>query len=277
MPLQSHQSIWTSHRGIIILNPNVSLEHTFTQDDDRLTHCKVSHIESIFPTFDLVTIYAPATPTLRKQFYQKIQQLPLFSSLLDSDTTAPLLVTGDFNCESTIYNSVHSTPNLTKQPQKQWHNFLLNYFIECTHPSLDRPTPTIRIGDTISSIDYIFCTPNLHQAFRNSDIEFLNSKWTDHALLRVTFRFGSAKHRTGLWRGNPLLLKNPHFIKAFNSSLDCFYKHRLTHYSPDELEDHEQRLFNHCTYVNFSSTPALPFLGGDSSPQVLWEDVKEEI
>ncbi|KAL9546079.1 hypothetical protein MBANPS3_006845 [Mucor bainieri] len=41
--LKSHQSIWSTHCGIVALNPQVHLTHLYTSPDDRIILCRVLH------------------------------------------------------------------------------------------------------------------------------------------------------------------------------------------------------------------------------------------
>ncbi|KAI9330551.1 Endonuclease/exonuclease/phosphatase, partial [Pilaira anomala] len=261
LQFQSKSQIWTKHCGIISLNSSLRIEHIFTSADERLIHCRISHIDLAFPSFNLITIYAPASSTLRHQFYAELLSLPIFAPFLpDADpelspTHPPLIITGDFNFNSSrislpTSNDQSSYP-FTNNSQRNWHSLLCTHFYECTHPSLDHPLTTFRRGTSSSTLDNIFTSPSLYSSLSSSTVEFLNSQWTDHALLTSTFQFGSERHGRGLWKGNPHLASNPYFIKAFHDCIDNR---------------------NYCT-----EPYTLPYLGGASSPQQLWDDLKIEI
>lgn len=266
---QNTQSFWTPHCGILNFNPNLSLKHIFSSDDGRLIHCSVSSLNHLFPTFDLVTIYAPASTLPRRQFYFDIQQLPLFSS-----PTQPLMLTGDFNYHPSVIRFTDS-PLSVNNAQHKWHSSLLESFVECAHPSLDSPISTFRRGHSSTTLDYFFVSRDLHASFASSRVDYVNPKWTDHALLALKFRFGSVKHGPGLWRGNPLLTTNPYFLKAFSRVLYDFYITRLVHYFPLDFEEFDHLCIRHQNTWHY--TPVLPFLGGNAPPQQLWEDLKTEL
>ncbi|KAI9325706.1 hypothetical protein BD770DRAFT_309738, partial [Pilaira anomala] len=243
MKFQSTAHIWTKHCGIISLNTSLSIEPLFTSTDERLIHCRVSHINHLFPPFELVTIYAPSQPTARSEFYSTLLSLPLFTRYLDHTISdhPPLIITGDFNYNSSRIRPPSTSPQSPINHQRNWHSFINNYFTECTHPSLDHPQPTFRRGTSSSTIDYIYSCHSLSASLTTSKIDYLNSQWTDHALLSSTFKFGSDRHGPGLWKGNPNLTKNPFFIIAFNDSIAKFHTTHLPAYDPLMLKDHLER------------------------------------
>ncbi|KAG1445652.1 hypothetical protein G6F56_009836 [Rhizopus delemar] len=272
MKFQTNLAIWSHHCGIVSLNPLILLSSVFISIDERIIACIVSHIDQIFEPFELVTLYAPATAVPRREFSHQALQLSIFSGIHRSpkdefqvDDYTPnsrfnhrLLITGDFNyrpSSSFNYTNSHSQPP-AYFAQRKWHNFLLSNFQELAHPSLDNPLPTFRRGTTASTIDYIFGSASLASNIQNSSITFINSNWTDHALLTVQFKFGSGSHGKGLWRANPLLVSNSYFVKSLYRSLDCFCSSRL---SPPFDIDNSLRSPTHDT------------------PQSLWDDLKLKV
>ncbi|KAG1319373.1 hypothetical protein G6F62_011871 [Rhizopus arrhizus] len=82
--------------------------------------------------------------------------------------------------------------------------------------------PTFRRNDEITStIDYIFLSNSMRTAILSTDIHRLHSSWTDHQLLSLSINLGPTPTGFGLWRANPLLVKN----KEYRSQL----KQRLQH------------------------------------------------
>lgn len=274
MKFQSTAHIWTKHCGIISLNASLHIEPLFTSIDERLIHCRVSHINHLFPPFELVTIYAPPQPTARREFYSTLLSLPLFTRYLDHTISdhPPLFITGDFNYNSSRIRPPSTSPQSPINHQRNWHSFINNYFTECTHPSLDHPQSTFRRGNSSSTIDYIYSCHSFAASLATSKIEYLNSQWTDHALLSSTFKFGSDRHGPGLWKGNPNLAKNTFFITAFNDSIAKFHTTHLPAYDPLMLEDYLERRAK-----DPHNTDPLPYIQGALPPYQLWENLKIEI
>ncbi|GAA5795124.1 hypothetical protein HPULCUR_000476 [Helicostylum pulchrum] len=216
---QSTSSIWSTHCGIISLNPSILLESLFITLDQRIIACQVTHINGLFPPTTIINIYAPAQYGPRKIFFDYVMQLPIFqdeelypfSSTPDSlmPVIRPMLVLDSI--------SNHSS-------QRLWHEFLNRNLMERTH-SRDSESfvPTFRRGASSSTIDYIFASPILAQQLIESKIEFINSEWTDHAALSVTFKFISSRQGTGMWRANPQLLRNPYFISSLKQKIESFF------------------------------------------------------
>jgi hypothetical protein len=116
-----------------------------------------------------------------------------------------------------------------KSVRTLWYEFLQQNFRECTHArNTDQLLPTFRRGSSASTIDYIYASPILYKSLRSSDIEFLSSKWTDHALLSATFQFKSSRQGPGLWRAHPQLASNPYFKTALFEALDAFHLEQTT-------------------------------------------------
>ncbi|CEP06981.1 hypothetical protein, partial, partial [Parasitella parasitica] len=104
MQLKTHQSIWTSHCGIVSLNPQVNIESLYVSIDDRVILCRVSQPNNTFPSFTIMNIYAPATHAQRYAFYANLLQTSYFQTMLSNMTTdTPLpslhldIILGDFN------------------------------------------------------------------------------------------------------------------------------------------------------------------------------------
>lgn len=101
---------------------------------------------------------------------------------------------------------------------------LSTLFFECTHSREEGPLlPTFRRKSSQSTIDYLYASPFFYQHLHSSDIVYLSSEWTDHALLRARFVFSSDRQGPGIWRANPLLAKNQYCIHALYTELDNFF------------------------------------------------------
>lgn len=255
MQFHTNSSIWTPHCGIISLNPLLTLESLNIDVDQRLIICQVTHQNALFPPITIANIYAPASPSPRFTFFQKLLDTPFFNFFTTSDDinnrlhshidpkTHPILVLGDFNYHALFPFTDHTdydqenisllnhnnleTPRLNQNrsnSQRNWHNLLNNNFFECTHSRNESHIlPTFRRGNTQSTIDYIYSSPFLLQHFHSSSVDFINNDWTDHALLSSHFVFSSDHQGPGLWRANPQLAGNKYFQEAIHNALDQFF------------------------------------------------------
>ncbi|KAK4521393.1 uncharacterized protein ATC70_012008 [Mucor velutinosus] len=179
MQFQTNTSIWTSHCGIVSLNPKIIIQPLNVTLDDRIIVCQVTHCNALFSPITLVNIYAPATASSRAHFYSQLLTIPLFHPdtwALDTfpitidiqpppiSTEEPstiavdresLIILGDFNYHATSYaidNTNYTTdsfspPIQSDQPhhhsamlaQHRWHDLLSNHLIECTRSKHDGP------------------------------------------------------------------------------------------------------------------------------------------
>ncbi|KAK4518783.1 uncharacterized protein ATC70_009006 [Mucor velutinosus] len=143
-----------------------------------------------------------------------------------------MLMMGDFNYHATSYLTDESvdqeldTNNITSGAalHRHFHQILNTHFFECTHSREEGPLlPTYRRQNGQSTIDYLYASAFLFQHLHSSDIEFLDSSWTDHALLRARFVFSSDRQGSGLWRANPNLATNQYFTDQLFTALDEFF------------------------------------------------------
>ncbi|GAN00852.1 conserved hypothetical protein [Mucor ambiguus] len=282
MQLKAQQSIWSSHCGIVSLNPQVHITSLYVSSDDRVILCKVSHPNNVFPSFTIMNIYASATNFQRYAFYATLLQLVYFQSILTNMNTGnplpsqhPDIVVGDFNYNFTQFpahsitdysppaleflSSSYASQVLTEtsldpdshfvMPQLDqhttppvcsqwiWHGLLLHHYSEVSHKlNTDPTTPTFRREFTSTTIDYIFISPDLAPFVTKSDIQFISSTWTDHALLRFDLRFTSTTHGTGIWKANLYLVQNEYFITQLHTALDEFHSNLASFTVPPPVQ-----------------------------------------
>jgi exonuclease III len=117
--LNAQQSIWTSHCGIVSLNPHINLESISVSRDGRIILCRVSHPNNSFPSFPVMNVYAPAKDRQRYAFYAQLLQSVSFHNLFTNMTTDnplatqhPSIVVGDFNYDFTQFPA-HSFSNIS--------------------------------------------------------------------------------------------------------------------------------------------------------------------
>ncbi|KAG1140783.1 hypothetical protein G6F37_009190 [Rhizopus arrhizus] len=117
--------------------------------------------------------------------------------------------------------------------------------------------PTFRRNDEITStIDYIFISNHLHTAIQYTDIHRLHSSWTDHQLLSLSINLDSTPTGFGLWRANPLLVKNKEYRSQLKQRLQHIAQHLPQSLSLQDQWDHlklEIRKFTRSFAVNYSN------------------------
>ncbi|KAL9537424.1 hypothetical protein PS6_011742 [Mucor atramentarius] len=145
-----------------------------------------------------------------------------------------MLFMGDFNYNSTAYitDTGYSnepilntnTNNSGAAIHRRFHQLVNHHFFECTHAREEGPVlPTCRLGSSKSTIDYLYASPFLYQHLHDSDIVFLESFWTDHALLRAQFIFSSDRQGPRLCSASPRLASNPFFTNLLFPAIDEFF------------------------------------------------------
>lgn len=101
----------------------------------------------------------------------------------------------------------------------EWTDLLDSYYSNCFK---DNTHYTFRRGFDASTIDYIFCSNAFADLVSKSSQIFVSNKWTDHALLTVTFQFTSNTQRgPGAWKANPFLARLPEFRSALIQHLEA--------------------------------------------------------
>src|SRR6478735_4580707 len=68
MLLQSQSGCWSTHCGIVSLNKNVIVHPVLSSIDQRFLLVSVEHVNSLFDTFHILTIYAPSNAPDRRTF-----------------------------------------------------------------------------------------------------------------------------------------------------------------------------------------------------------------
>lgn len=209
MLLQTKSACWSNFCGIVSLNRHVTLNPILSSIDHRFLLVSVEHNNFHFPPFYVLTIYAYADPIKRRKFYLSLLNFAPLVTLIQSHNK--LIITGDFN---------YSLVNPSGTPPA-WRTLVNQNLLNCMASPLDIH-PTFRRGTLLSTIDYIYASPFLHSLLRSTSIDFINSSWTDHALLSASFQFRSGSHGPGLWRMNPNLMKNDKFVSRLSEAIDTF-------------------------------------------------------
>jgi exonuclease III len=200
---QPQSSYWTKHVGIVSLSPffqisNINTSHIFT--DDRFQLCSVAHPQKLYEPFYILNLYAPASNhKARQTFFEQI--LAMLYGIQDQISFDRLIIAGDFNYSL-------QRPNILKQATSaDWLHLLELFFYNSMqlHNLTDIPTFQRSHGDSIVSsvIDYIYVGQHHRHQLQDAQISRLNSAWTDHSLLHISFSVGQAPTGPGLWRANP--------------------------------------------------------------------------
>lgn len=233
--LQAKQTFWTEHCGIVSFSPTyvltqVSTAHIFTSD--RFILCQVQHPHQFYAPFYLINIYAPSSSqSQRRSFFASI--LDMLTKLADSIDLNRLIVSGDFNYD---YHRDIASGKALRQTNLNWVSFLQESFYNCMlHNGLDTLPTFKRSLNITSSIDYIYVGSMLQHSVTESEIEYIQPRWSDHAILSVQLKMGNSKIGPGLWRANPAYVNNPKFRDTLSRRL-----HNLMKTLPDSLSTQEQ-------------------------------------
>lgn len=200
---QPNQAYWTKHVGIISFSQSYQISMVDTSEyytSDRFQLCKVEHPLNYFNPFYILNLYAPASSAAeRREFFEQLQSL-LYNmySQIDFDR---LIIAGDFNYS-------HLRPHLLSgHTSFNWRQLLDMFFSNSMtmNNMCDIPTFQRMNGDTLVSsvIDYIYLGRQIHQTLTYTNIQRLNSYWSDHSILEITFTVGQSPTGPGLWRANP--------------------------------------------------------------------------
>ncbi|KAG1033235.1 hypothetical protein G6F25_010664 [Rhizopus arrhizus] len=91
---------------------------------------------------------------------------------------------------------------------------------------------------------------------QSTDIHRLHSSWTDHQLLFLSINLGSTLTGFGLWRANPLLVKNKEYLSQLKQRLQHIAQHLPQSLSLQDQWDHlklEIRKFTRSFAVDYSN------------------------
>lgn len=220
MQFQTHSSTWTKHCGILSLNKHYSVSTNCVGIDGRFILSNIVpsiHYDSYDNTtnnqhtiLQILNIYAPAVRQERKLFYAQLMDTSIIRNLL-CDTIGHFFIMGDFNH---TYSS--SSTILPTGTTREWIDCLQLHYHDCFEQD---KLVTFRRGEHSSTIDHIFCRPDTSLNVKEKHQGFLNSDWTDHSMLEISFMFNIPEQGPGTWKANPFLAKNIHFKHAFQDHL----------------------------------------------------------
>ncbi|OAD80080.1 CCHC-type zinc finger transcription factor [Phycomyces blakesleeanus NRRL 1555(-)] len=208
MQFQSSSSLWSPHCGLVCLSKDIMLTDPLFSICGRCITATVSHAQSMFNSFRICVIYAPATYRKRHSFLTSLLHNPL---LIPASPTNMILL-GDLN-HSLTTTTAHSTP------PRPWLQFLTDRLVDCVTPTGKVPQPTFHRGTSSSTIDYIFASSDLASCATSHSVEYIHSQWSDHCLVTVVLSLPSSRTSgKGLWRANPRLAQ----LTSFQDELSVF-------------------------------------------------------
>ncbi|KAI8348817.1 hypothetical protein EDC96DRAFT_600606 [Choanephora cucurbitarum] len=199
----THTALWSKHCGIVSLNPSILITPKFIAIDQRVIACHISHVNHLFPPKLVLVIYAPAQRAQRAPFFDSLLQLPLFQQ---------------HNPSSDDILSFRSDSALPPMLILGDFNFQISNYQ----------------GNHKSTIDYIFASPVLFHHLHSSTVNFINSTWTDHALLGCTFTFDSHDQGPEYISQKTLITKLDQFHSSIHATSDSA--------TPQEQWDHIKEL-----------------------------------
>jgi endonuclease/exonuclease/phosphatase family metal-dependent hydrolase len=229
-PNSSH---WTPHCAIIILNNKYSLQLLQDGIDNGRFILANIQLTSTVPSENDSTSNSPTTIATILGIYGRSSIHPersaFYSTLLDisivhrtlHNPQSPVLIMGDFNYSYENHRRPDGT--LTSAPP-EWLSLLDNFYVDCFQ---DQKQITWKTSTSSSILDFIFCSTPNHYQVSNAKQRFLSSKWTDHALLSISFQYTDQNSRgPGAWKANPFLAARRDYRSALaahlRSHLDTF-------------------------------------------------------
>ncbi|KAI8994903.1 hypothetical protein BDB01DRAFT_715387 [Pilobolus umbonatus] len=167
----------------------------------------------MYNPFYILNVYAPSRCGRdRKTFFNSV--LEILYSLHDTIDIDRLIISGDFN-----YSYLRES-TLLEQTSSQWISFLSQSYTNIMETVNFHTVPTFRRNDEImSTIDYIFVSPNIKFYRDQTDICILQPSWSDHSLLQTSFEIGRSNSGPLMWRANPIYCKNKQFQKQLSNRI----------------------------------------------------------
>ena len=216
---QAQQTFWTYYCGIVSFSTNYILtqihtDHIFTSD--RFLLCKVHHPHNFYETFYILNVYAPADSNgARRSFFGSM--VTLLYELNDIITWNNLIISGDFNYD--LARDIDSKRGLFKT-STAWTSLLENFFFNSMiHNSMNNIPTFQRTASITSTIDYIYLGGIIKSRLIDNSVHYIQSQWSDHAILHVALDLGPSKLGPGLFRGNPSYASNPQFKAQLQQKL----------------------------------------------------------
>ncbi|KAI9345974.1 hypothetical protein BD770DRAFT_328348 [Pilaira anomala] len=210
---QSTSTLWTAQCGIVSLNKDIILTplDTNSTTDDRILFTQVTHSQHYFAPFFILNLYAPSNNgRVKTTFFQNLSEHPF---LTNPDIVSRLFILGDFNYSYSRQNQMRYIPD-------SWLTFLHSNFTDCLTSPYQNPIPSFhRNASTQSTIDYIYAAQSLHPNTSQGSITHISSSWSDHNILSLDYCVGQRPTGRGVWRFNPLLLKNEKFCSELTNKL----------------------------------------------------------
>ena len=118
--------------------------------------------------------------------------------------------------------------------------------------------PTVKATNgTRSCINYLFISNSIRNNYSTAESLFLNSRWSDHAMLTVEYEIAAPRQGKGLWRANPFLVSIPSYVRKINDGIQDYADKHFTSgkRSPQDHWDQLKKLMakltkNYCRFRN---------------------------
>lgn len=235
---QCHQTIWTPHCGLVSYSQDYVLTHITPEwlqpvspdFTDRILLSRVHHPHDFYAPFYILNIYAPAKTTAnRRHFFDMITDLITTGHhIIDLDR---LIIMGDFN-----YSYLRS--QLHVNTSRRWIALLEDSFYNCMKLHDRQELPTYSRNHTIpSTIDYIFASTSMGMRLTDNSLNILRPDWSDHSMLSISLNLGRSPCGPGLWRANPLFVKNAIYRDQLTAVVDQFFANDHSTVDPQEQWD----------------------------------------
>jgi len=204
--LRVHQSIWTSHCALLLLNPKLTFLSSYVLLNQRAIMASIGSMDKGDETlFDICTLYAPSGARgPRNFFYNELLQQDFFQR-----PSTDFVILGDFNYH---HHLRHTAPAV-------WKEWINDNTINIMSQHNGLPIHTFNNQHNQSTIDYIFMSPAMAIQTAAPTHTYLARAWTDHTLLSCEIRLGALQTGPGVWRMNTTLLDNEDIKDAMSEKI----------------------------------------------------------
>ncbi|KAG0973755.1 hypothetical protein G6F29_012651 [Rhizopus arrhizus] len=243
----SQQSLWTKYCGLLCFDPQYSLTRIPLPEDSRCILAQVSHVTGNMAPFHILVTYAPASShRARLEFFNTLLTFRQLSPLDPLSCIDRMIIAGDFN-----YSLPQSSSSQGSRAPERWLQFLQCHFQNVMAELRSLDTATFRRGATTrSTIDYIYLSLDMAINYVDADVDFVNSAWTDHALMSVTLKADLLTDTgPGIWRANPMFTRSKEYRQKLARMLTKLYDQQIATSSepPQELWDMVKTKVKHFT------------------------------
>ena len=168
--------------------------------------------------YRFINIYAPNGDFERVNFFINVSQW------IDPDIET--LIAGDFNCaldsEIDRKNCIGSKDIGSLDLKKIMHTHNLEDVWRRRHP--EKRAFSWNRGNKFSRIDYWLISESLDN--QTESIEYQTCAFSDHKLVKLSFRTSESPHGNGVWKLNEMVIKSTLFQKSFTAIWNNWQKEK---------------------------------------------------